>query len=142
MRIFMHAVLLTLCLNYKCGITGYRYMVGTHLLLLLWYLHLLSSNLLVESSNSNMNNNSWMQPIYFPIIFFKVAFHIFRKVSTLLSPSYFSDMKVLWNCNKTNGRSFECISSGHFFQFLISIYFFFPWKCEGVLSINKDFRDS
>ena len=132
MRVFMHVVLLTLCLNYKCGITGYRYMVGTHLLFLLWYLHLLTSNLLLESSNSNMNNNSWMQPIYFPIIFFKVAFHKFIKVSTLLSPSYFSDMKVLWNCNKTTGRSFECLSSGHFSTVSNINLLFIPmkvWRC-------------
>lgn len=52
----MYLVVLTLYLNYKCGVTGYKYMVGTHLLLWLQYLHLFSSNLLLESSN--MNNNS------------------------------------------------------------------------------------
>lgn len=33
MWIFMYLVVLILYLNYKCGVTGYKYMVGTHLLL-------------------------------------------------------------------------------------------------------------
>lgn len=53
----VYLVLLTSFLNCRCGITGYRYMEGAHLLLLLGYLLLLSSNLLHESSNTNMNNN-------------------------------------------------------------------------------------
>lgn len=69
-------------------------MVGTHLLLLFRYLHLLSSNLLLESSDCNMNNNRRISPVYIPIVFFKVASHRFRGLSTLLSPSYFSDTRI------------------------------------------------
>lgn len=54
----VYLALLTFYLNCRYEITGYRYVEGAHLLLLLGYLLLLSSNLVRESSNSNMNNNS------------------------------------------------------------------------------------
>lgn len=105
----MYLALLTLGLNYTCAVTDDRNTVGSHLLLLFRYLRVLSSNLLLESSDSNMNNNSRLQPIYGPILFLKVAAHRFRRVSALPRPGYFGGVKVLWNCNKTTAESSECI---------------------------------